>query len=38
MKILNDLHKLGISISYKRVIKVENSLGSGICKRFEDEA
>ena len=29
--------KLGISISYKRVIEVENSLGSGICKRFEDE-
>ena len=36
-KILNSLHKLGISISYKRVIEVENSLGSGICKRFEDE-
>ena len=36
-KILNGLHKLGISISYKHVIEVENSLGSGICKRFEDE-
>ena len=36
-KILNSLHKLGISISYKRVIEVENSLGSSICKRFEDE-
>ena len=36
-KISNGLHKLGISISYKRIIEVENSLGSGICKRFEDE-
>ena len=36
-KILNGLDKLGISISYKRVIEVENSLGSAIYKRFEDE-
>lgn len=36
-EILNSLHKLGISISYKHVSKVENSLGSSICKRFEDE-
>ena len=36
-KILNCLHILSISISYKRVIEVENSLGSSICKRFEDE-
>ena len=35
--ILNHLHKLGISVSYKRVIEVENSLASALCTRFEGD-
>ena len=34
---LNHLHKIGISVSYKRVIEVENSLASALCTRFEDD-
>ena len=35
--LLNYFHKLGISVSYKRVIEVENSLASALCARFEDD-
>lgn len=36
-KIINSLHRLGISISYSRVIELENSLATAICTQFEDE-
>ena len=35
--LLNHLHKLGISVSYKRVTEVENSLASALCTIFEDD-
>ena len=35
--LVNNLHKLGISISYKRVIELENHLASAICERFQHE-
>ena len=36
-KLLNSLHRLGISISYNRVIELENSLAGTMCARFEEE-
>ena len=35
--LLNYFHKLGISVNYKRVIELENSLVSALCGRFEDD-
>ena len=35
--ILNYLHKLGISMSYRHVIEVENSLASALCTKFKDD-
>ena len=36
-KIVNLLYKLGVSVSYDRIIEVENSIASVICKRFREE-
>jgi len=36
-KLVSNLHKLGISISYSRVIELENHLASAMCKRFQNE-
>ena len=36
-KLLNCLHRLGISISYNRVIELENCLVSSVCTRFEQD-
>ena len=36
-KLVNNLHKLGISISYSQVIELENNLASAICNRFQHE-
>ena len=36
-KIINNLHRLGISVSYSRVIELENSLTNALCKQFEEE-
>ena len=36
-KLLNRLHRLGISISYNCVIELENCLASSVCTRFEQD-
>ena len=36
-KLLNRLHRLGISINYNRVFEVENCLASSVCTRFEQD-
>ena len=36
-KLLNSLHRLGISISYNCVIELENSLAGTMCARLEEE-
>ena len=36
-KIVNILYKLGVSVSCDRIIEVENSIASAICKRFREE-
>ena len=37
MLFLNHFHKLSISVSYKCVIEMENSLASALCTRFKDD-
>ena len=34
---MNILYKLGVSVSYDRIIEVEDSIASAICKRFREE-
>jgi len=34
---LNQFHRLGISISYSRIIELENALAGVMCTRFEDD-
>ena len=36
-KLVKCLHKAGLSVSYSRVIEIENSLAATLCKRFEQE-
>lgn len=36
-KIVNNLHKLGSSISYGRVIELENMMACAVCDHFKDE-
>lgn len=36
-KIVNNLYRLGISISYARIIVLENLLASAVCKQYEEE-
>jgi len=36
-KLVSNLHKLGISISYSWVIELENHLACAMCKRFQHE-
>ena len=36
-KIVNTLHRMGVSVSYYRVLEIENSLAMAVCKRFEEE-
>ena len=35
--IVNIMHKLGISVSYDRIIEIENQLGSSVCKQYRKE-
>jgi len=35
--LVNNLHKLGISIGYRRVIELESHLATAICERFQHE-
>ena len=37
-KLLNRLHRLGISINYNHVIELENCLASSVCTRFEQDS
>ena len=34
---MNILNNLGLSISYNRVLELENMLATAVCKQFEDE-
>ena len=34
---MNTLHRMGVSVSYDRVLEIENSLATAVCKRFEEE-
>lgn len=36
-KAIESLYKLGISVSYSRMLEVEESIASGICKRYKHE-
>ena len=36
-KIVNTLHRMGVSVSYDRVLEIENSLATAVCKCFEEE-
>jgi hypothetical protein len=36
-KIVNTLYRLGIGVSYDRVLEIESSLATAVCKRFEEE-
>ena len=35
--LVNSLSKMGVGITYKRVMEIENDLASSVCKRFEEE-
>ena len=34
---MNTLYGMGMSVSYDRVLEIENSLATAVCKRFEKE-
>ena len=34
---MNTLYGMGMSVSYDRVLEIENSLATAVCKRFEEE-
>ena len=36
-KIVNTLYGMGMSVSYDRVLEIENSLATAVCKCFEEE-
>jgi len=36
-KLVDTMNKLGMSISYNRVLEVENQIGTAVCKRFLQE-
>ncbi len=36
-KLVNKLSKLGLCISYDRVIKLENSIATAVCRCYEEE-
>lgn len=37
-KTVNTLYRMGMSVSYDRVLEIENSLATAVCKRFEKES
>ena len=36
-KMLTQMHELGLSISYTRLLEIQDSITSALCKRFKDE-
>ncbi len=37
-KLINCLHKLGLCVSYNRVLEVESCMAASICKRYQEDA
>ena len=36
-QLVNDLFDVGMSISYKRILEIENALGASVCEQFQKE-
>ena len=36
-KLIQRLYQLGISVSYERVLELENWIGTSVCERFEEK-
>ena len=34
---MNNLYRIGVSVSYDRVLEIESSIATAVCKRFEEE-
>ena len=34
---MNNLYRMGVSVSYDRVLEIESSIATAVCKRVEEE-